>query len=59
MPQTRGFKLTLLGAIAATLVIGATAPPNSQPNPYRTIANWLQLPGGQDHGFVERGGSGQ
>ena len=34
MPQTHALRLTLLGAIAATLAIGATAPPNSQPNPY-------------------------
>jgi streptogramin lyase len=61
MPRTIRAELTLAGAIAvlcATLIgapagtayAQADAPQNSQPNPYRTIANWAKLPEGRAWG---------
>ncbi|HMC62828.1 MAG TPA: peptidyl-alpha-hydroxyglycine alpha-amidating lyase family protein, partial [Candidatus Solibacter sp.] len=51
MPSTRRVTFTLAMPVAAALAMSgfrvcgqADAPPNSQPNPYRTIENWFKLP---------------
>jgi streptogramin lyase len=43
-------KLMLAVAAAAVALAQSGAPPNSQPNPYRTIENWGQLPAGRTWG---------
>jgi sugar lactone lactonase YvrE len=48
LPSTR---FTLIGMCAAMLAAsGASNEPNSQPNPYRTVAGWYQLPDGRKMG---------
>jgi sugar lactone lactonase YvrE len=36
--------------LAASLFAQSDAPPNSQPNPYRTVEHWYQLPAGRTMG---------
>src|ERR1035437_2515651 len=58
MPHARRVKVTLaLAGVAMISVLGSKAsaqasyaPPNDAPNPYRTIANWAQLPDGRKWG---------
>src|ERR1700677_2085918 len=43
--------LALIGSAAAFFVVPqGNAQPNSQPNPYRTVENWFQLPEGRTMG---------
>ncbi|HEY7387833.1 MAG TPA: peptidyl-alpha-hydroxyglycine alpha-amidating lyase family protein [Bryobacteraceae bacterium] len=44
-----GFRGSLLAALAATL-LAQDGNPNSQPNPYRTVQGWFQLPDGRTMG---------
>src|SRR5450432_997702 len=50
MPSVSGVKLRLAMPVVAALamsgfrVCAQAGAPNSQPNPYRTIENWLKLP---------------
>ena len=51
MPSARRVRFTLAMPVAAAIAMSgfrvcaqADAPPNSQPNPYRTIENWFKLP---------------
>ena len=55
MPFDRIMKFTV--AMPATILLTgiavwaqAGAPPNSQPNPYRTVENWFKLPEGRTWG---------
>jgi DNA-binding beta-propeller fold protein YncE len=41
---------TLLGTMAAIVVLRASNEPNSQPNPYRTIEHWGKMPAGRTWG---------
>jgi streptogramin lyase len=43
-------RLTLALALASIALAQSDAPPNSQPNPYRTIENWGKLPEGRTWG---------
>ncbi len=43
-------RLTLALALASIAVAQSDAPPNSQPNPYRTIEKWGKLPEGRTWG---------
>jgi len=44
-------RISVAMAVAAALALAQDeAPPNSQPNPYRTIANWGRLPDGRAWG---------
>jgi streptogramin lyase len=43
-------RLTLAFALASVALAQSDAPPNSQPNPYRTIENWGKLPDGRTWG---------
>ena len=43
-------RLTLALALASIAVAQSDAPPNSQPNPYRTIEKWGKLPDGRTWG---------
>jgi streptogramin lyase len=47
MSRTR---LILIGTCAALLAAAASNEPNSQPNPYKTITAWFQLPDGRKMG---------
>src|SRR5579884_826316 len=49
MPCTR-LALSLFVAAAAVVYAASDAAPNSQPNPYRTITGWYQLPEGRTMG---------
>src|SRR5215475_9068779 len=44
------YRFALAGSLAATLAFGASNEPNSQPNPYKTVAGWFKLPEGRTMG---------
>jgi sugar lactone lactonase YvrE len=51
MPDSGRIILALTGIAATYLAVPqGRAQPNSQPNPYRTVENWFQLPGGRTMG---------
>jgi sugar lactone lactonase YvrE len=51
MSNSRRLTLALIGTATAFLAtLPAQAQPNSQPNPYRTVENWFQLPEGRTMG---------
>jgi sugar lactone lactonase YvrE len=51
MPNSGRIILALMGIAATYLAVPqGRAQPNSQPNPYRTVENWFQLPGGRTMG---------
>src|SRR5579863_7746173 len=50
-------RITLGLALAALAVAQSDAPPNSQPNPYRTIEGWGQLPAGRTWGSTSAVGA--
>ncbi|MGD1093713.1 MAG: peptidyl-alpha-hydroxyglycine alpha-amidating lyase family protein [Bryobacteraceae bacterium] len=43
-------KFVVVSALAAAAILHASNEPNSQPNPYRTVTNWAQLPEGRTWG---------
>jgi len=51
MPNSGHVVLALMGSAAAFFAVPpGQAQPNSQPNPYRTVENWFQLPQGRTMG---------
>jgi sugar lactone lactonase YvrE len=55
MPNSGRIILALMGSAAAYLAVYIAVPqgqaqPNSQPNPYRTVEHWFQLPDGRTMG---------
>ncbi len=53
MLHARRVRLTFVGAVVAVVASSsgsAEGPPNSEPNPYRTVENWARMPEGRTWG---------